>query len=265
MQNFDITAVINGHKEGLLALSSLKSLSRNAEVARARGITVQLIAILDKPDQLTLEIFESFAIMHGDIKLKIVLLGDLGYARNEAAALASGKWICFLDADDIWSDSWIADAYAAAEREVGMREVIWHPEINVYFGTTPHLYLHGDMDDPRFDLSTLAYINPWTALAFVSTNFLRQTPYCGTDLVRGIGYEDWSWNIEVINQGAVHKVVPGSTHAIRTKPVSLVSQTTAAGCIPRPTNFLRQAIGGHRHQAVLQHAAQTAVEENSYA
>ncbi|ACD21006.1 glycosyltransferase [Paraburkholderia phytofirmans PsJN] len=247
-----------------MALSSLRSLTRNAEVARARGIAVQLIAILDKPDQLTREIFESFALMHQDIELKIVLLGDLGYARNEAAVLASGKWICFLDADDIWSDSWIADAYAAAESEDGKREVVWHPEINVYFGTSPHIYLHRDMDDPRFDLSTLAYINPWTALAFVSTSFLRRTPYCGTDLVRGIGYEDWSWNIEVLNQGAVHKVVPGSTHAIRTKPVSLVSQTTAAGCIPRPTDFLRRMIG-RRHHAFLQRAARDAVEETSYA
>jgi glycosyltransferase involved in cell wall biosynthesis len=240
MHTFDITAVINGHTEGLMALSSLQSLARNADAARLAGLKIELIAVLDNPDPLTLEIFESFANLRTDIGLEVVNLGDAGFARNKAASLALGKWISFLDADDLWSDRWLVDAFAAAESD--RRQVVWHPAVNVYFGARPHLFLHGDMDDPHFDISTLAYTNPWTALAFVAAEFLRQTPYAGTDLNRHIGYEDWSWNIEVVNQGGIHKIVPGTAHAIRTKAVSLVSRTTAAGCIAQPTNFFRHVL-----------------------
>ena len=240
MHTFDVTAVINGHTEGLMALSSLRSLARNADTARLAGLKIELIAVLDKPDPLTLEIFESFANMRTDIRVEVVDMGDLGFARNKAAALASGKWISFLDADDIWADRWLVEAFTAAENDP--RQVVWHPAVNVYFGARAHLFLHGDMDDPQFDISTLSYTNLWTALAFVSAEFLRQTPYARTDLKRNIGYEDWSWNIEVVNQGAIHKVVPGIAHAIRTKSVSLLSQTIAAGCIAHPTHFFRHVL-----------------------
>lgn len=181
-----------------MALSSLRSLARNADTARLAGLKVELIAILDKPDPLTLEVFQNFANLRTDIRVEVVDMGDLGFARNKAAALASGKWISFLDADDIWADRWLVEAFTAAENDP--RQVVWHPEVNVYFGARAHLFLHGDMDEPQFNISTLAYTNLWTALAFVSAEFLRKTPYAGTNLKQNIGYEDWSWNIEVVNQ-----------------------------------------------------------------
>lgn len=240
MASFDITAVINGHGEGLLAHSSLLSLQRCARVAGKKGITVELLAVLDRPDPLTIEVFENFARACPELRIEIVQHGDLGYARNSAATAANGKWVAFLDADDIWGDEWLVAAYGAAEADA--RKIVWHPEINVYFGVAPHLFLHVDMEDERFRIATLAHTNTWTSLCFASAEFLQAVPYTGTHLRDYIGYEDWSFNIDVIHRGGIHKIVPGTAHAIRTRHTSLVKATTAAGCIPRPSGFFRDIL-----------------------
>ena len=240
MTNFDITAVINGHSEGLLANASLNSLSRCADVAAASGLRVEMLAVLDRPTEVTLHVFESFAAKRADLRVVTVQHGDTGYARNTAANEARGKWIGFLDADDIWGANWLLEAYKAAEADP--RNVAWHPEVNVYFGVTPHIFLHVDMEDPSFHLAHLAYTNAWTSLVFTSRQFLRAVPNTGTDLKNNIGYEDWRWNIDVVNNGGIHKIVPNTSHAIRTRHTSLVKQTSAAVCIPRPSDLFRNEI-----------------------
>jgi glycosyltransferase involved in cell wall biosynthesis len=203
---------------------------------------VELLAVLDNPNDLTREIFEAFAATRPDLKIKTVSHADLGFSRNTAAQQANGKWIAFLDADDIWCEQWLVLAHEAAEADP--RKIAWHPEVNAYFGVTPNILLHVDMEDPAFRVADLAHTNLWTSLCFTSTDFLRSVPYAGTDLKNNIGYEDWCWNIDVVNNGGIHKVVPNTAHAVRTRSVSLVKQTTAAGCIPRPSDFFRNIIEG---------------------
>jgi glycosyltransferase involved in cell wall biosynthesis len=239
----NITAVINGHAEGLMAHSSLLSLKKCADIAEGMGVKVELLAVLDKPDELTSDVFDAFANINSKLRVIKVDHGDLGYSRNSAAQEAKGKYLAFLDADDIWGDEWLVRAFAAAEAD--QRNIAWHPEVNVYFGVTPNIFLHMDMEDPRFHIANLAYTNPWTSLCFVSAEFLRAVPYAGTRLKDHIGYEDWCWNIDVVDNGGLHKIVPQTAHAIRTRNVSLVKQTTAAGCIPRPSDFFRNKISGH--------------------
>lgn len=250
MASFDITAVINGHGEGLLAHASLRSLARCASVAREHGHSVELLAVLDRPSALTLEVFESFARTCPELRIEVVQHGDLGYARNSAVAFANGQHVAFLDADDIWGESWLVQTLAAARAD--RRNIVWHPEINVYFGVAPHLFLHMDMEDERFRVATLAHTNTWTSLCFSSTEFLRQVPYTGTHLKENIGYEDWSFNIDVIRKGGIHKIVPGTTHAIRTRHTSLVKATSAAGCIPRPSGFLRDVLRRRAEAGTIQ-------------
>lgn len=245
--SFDITAVINGHREGLLATSSLRSFKRAVGYARSKGLTVEMIAVLDKADTLTTEIFEDFQSQNPDFRIINVSHGDSGFSRNTAGLEASGEWIGFLDADDFWGENWLAAAHDAGVADP--RQIAWHPEVNVYFGVTPHLFIHVDMEDPRYTVAGLVHGNYWTSLCFTRTNFFRSVPNTGTELDRNIGYEDWSWNIDVIKNGGLHKIVPGTSHAIRTKSVSVVKRTTAANCIPRPTDFFRRIIGARKIEA----------------
>lgn len=240
MATINISCIVNAHREGLLAHASLLSLKQAVNHARDHGAQVEAIAVLDRPDPLTLEVFENFSRDHLPLKLVKVDFGDLGRARNAGVANVEGEWIAFLDSDDLWGANWLAAARRAAEADP--RSIVWHPEANVYFGVRPHLFLHVDMDDQGYLPSSLAVANHWTALCFARKALFLEVPYRPTDLRTQIGYEDWHWNMEVIAHGAVHKTVRGTAHAIRTKRASLVQSSNAAGCIPGTTKMFRQLL-----------------------
>lgn len=236
----DITAIINAHSEGMIAVPSLRSIERAATQAQSNGLRVEIIAVLDRASQLTGQIFESWCSSRDETTLIRAEFGDLGLSRNLGVASARGKWVAFLDADDLWSANWLEDAYNAAEAE--SRRCVWHPECNLYFGLRPHVFSHVDMDDASFQLSALAVTNLWTALCFAERELLLDIPYRFSSREKQIGYEDWGWNLETVSCGVIHKVVPHTAHAIRTKAVSLVSQTSAASSLPHPSTAFRDAV-----------------------
>lgn len=244
MQGIDITVVLNGHREGILAQPTLRSLSQSVACSRVSGISVEALLVLDRPDDLTREVFAEFVSHHSWSRILPVEFGDLGLSRNAGVIEAAGRWIAFLDADDLWGANWLSAALASAEKD--KRPIVWHPELNIYFGHDPHIFHHVDMEEEHFQLSALAMTNCWTALCFASRQILEQVPYRATELGKQIGYEDWSWHLETISNGVIHKVVPGTGHAIRRKRVSLVSQTNAAQCMPRPSDLFRRDIETRR-------------------
>lgn len=223
-----------------MAVSSLRSAQKAIEHARAAGLTVEAIAMLDNPDELTVQVFERAHEEVPGISVNRVSFGDAGFSRNAAAQLARGKYIALLDADDFWMASWPTEAFRAAEADA--REIVWHPEVNVYFGLpgAAHLFIHQDMEDPAFKMGTLAFTNCWTSLCFAKADLFRRVPYTGSDLIGGIGYEDWSWNIDVLDAGALHKIVPGASHMIRRKITSLLRMSNDLQCIPRPNDFFKK-------------------------
>ncbi len=234
----DISAIINLHGEGDMAASSLESLYRATDVAGKQGVSVELIAALDRPDEATLKAVRACA--RPGLRILQLDKGDLGASRNAAVSTAAGEWVAFLDGDDLWDRQWLAEAFRAASADP--RDVIWHPEVNVYFGETPSLLVHMDMEDEAFDLAALAAGNYWTALCFTRRRILERTPYPETDLNKRVGFEDWGWNIAAIAAGNLHKVVKGTGHAIRTRPGSLARTTASHGARPDISGLFRYNI-----------------------
>lgn len=240
MTHFDITVIVNAHREGLLVGPSLRSVQASVAAALDANISIQVIAVLDRSDDVTKNIFDEWQLPNLTVNICHVEYGDLGMSRNYGVSRAQGRWIAFLDADDLWSRNWLTAAFRAAEDEV--RLSVWHPETNLCFGVRPHIFMHVDMDTAGFDPSILVETNAWTALSFASRALLTQVPYRATAFDRQIGYEDWGWNLETLSKGAVHKTVAGTAHAIRTKNVSLVSKTTGAFCLPYPPILFRSLL-----------------------
>lgn len=167
--------------------------------------------------------------------------GDPGQSRNDAVAVASGSWIAFLDADDLWDEHWLNEGLKAARGD--SREIVWHPEVSLYFGAELRIFRSIDMELNEFELTSLLASNYWTALCLARRTLLLNVPHPRTDLRKKVGHEDWSWNLEVIEHGAMHKVVPGTGHGIRAKASGSVMRTsTAAGAIPKPSNVFRKLL-----------------------
>src|SRR5208337_1371073 len=143
----------------------------------------------------------------GAAQLVQVAYGDLGLTRNHAAQLAQGRFLSFLDGDDLWGTAWLRLAFQAANAEPEEARTIWHPQAmflfnesdfdRTSFDRTPHpqsyaLYLlHQASDAPSFDPRSLFLENMWGAVAFARRGTYLQFPYRAVDRQAGFGIEDW--------------------------------------------------------------------------
>jgi glycosyltransferase involved in cell wall biosynthesis len=234
--NIDVTVVANAHREGLIARPSLLSISRAKVHARQHGFNIEVIVVLDRADSLTRRIVEQWE--ESDVRILSVDHGDLGLSRNDAVTVAAGDCVAFIDADDLWCETWLSYALTAARQDT--RKIVWHPEVSVYFGVHKHIFIHIDMESDEYDPLSLCQSNYWTSACLGKRDIFSSTPYPRTEFNSQIGHEDWSWNLSVIGRGAVHKIVKATGHAIRSKHRSLVKQAHSSGAIPKPDNLFRK-------------------------
>jgi glycosyltransferase involved in cell wall biosynthesis len=78
----------------------------------------ELILIDDASDDNSVDIARGFA--DGDNRIKVVVLHENGgpaVARNEGIRLANGRYIAFLDSDDVWYDNKLESQVAYMVRE----------------------------------------------------------------------------------------------------------------------------------------------------
>lgn len=229
-----VSAVLNAHREGMIAKPSMESLKRSIAHAERAGHTIEVHIVLDRADSTTAEVISNAKLSHHYIHE--TNFGDLGMARNFAVSNASGEYIALLDADDLWGVDWLTKAIAAARSRND--NVIWHPEISVYFGAAKHIFRHIDMESQDFDPLSLFLENHWTSLSFSTREIYMNNPYPTTDLRAGFGFEDWAWNLQTTSGGILHKTVAGTGHVIRRKPISLAQQTVVAQAVTRPNDYL---------------------------
>lgn len=229
----DITVTIIFHHEGAFALPALASLDDLVAVARAAGLAVETQAILDRVDERTRHIFG----MRGRWidTVAEVSFGDLGMSRNVGTQRAHGRFLAFLDGDDLWGEQWLRAAFDAATTPHTPQDVIWHPE---------HLYTFRDSelgtmakpihvrfqssDTPGFNPMSLAVACLWSANAFAPRALHVRFPYCAVDRNKGLGIDDWSWNLATIGGGISHRVVPGAVHMVRIKASGSLDRGNAA-------------------------------------
>jgi glycosyltransferase involved in cell wall biosynthesis len=228
--------VVNLHREGYIALPSLRSARAAVAAAVERGRSARLLIVIDSGDELTTALARRWA--RADEIVEEVDFRDLALARNHAAARSDSEWVSYLDGDDLWHANWLTSALDAAGAET--RQVVWHPELSIYFGARQLIIRHVDMDDSNFDVFNLVCSNLWTSLCMARRELLVANPYPKIDLGRKVGFEDWSWNREIIRAGAVHKTVKGTAHVIRSRPDSLGARSLNAGAMPMPTTLFRE-------------------------
>ncbi|MGQ7794081.1 glycosyltransferase [Faunimonas sp. B44] len=229
----DVAIVLNAHREGAICGPSVRSFRAAAARARAEGLSVQEIAILDRPDLPTRTMLEPLA---GDgVDVLTVDLGNLPMARNAGVAASAGDFVAFLDADDLWGENWLVDAYRFCSS--AGRATVAHPELNVVFGAEQYLRWHVDSEGPDFDARYLRVANYWTSLAFAHRTVFERYPWAPISIEDGYGYEDWHWNCVTLEAGISHRPVPGTVHFIRRRRRSLLATSADHDLVPRPTGL----------------------------
>ncbi|NTW50981.1 MAG: glycosyltransferase family 2 protein [Chlorobiaceae bacterium] len=243
----DITVTVIFHREGAYAIPALSSMRLLTDRARASGLNVEARAVMDRPDDMTLKIVaERGNWLDG---IEEVSFGDLGLSRNAGIDSAQGRFLSFLDGDDLWGEDWLVNAYRAATLTEEASKAIWHPQYLYYFSADdfdrhsvndqPHPaagsfhFVHHPSNSKGFDRNALFLENLYSANGFALKKLHLKYPYKKKDTATGFGVEDWSWNIETIHAGVHHQVVADTVHLIRLKNIgSLGIQNGVEGLLP---------------------------------
>ena len=212
----DVSAVITFHREGLLAHKSLLSLGRCREAAARCGITLEIIATLDRADPETERVVVAFQGSGQPDQLLRLDVGDLGLSRNAAIASARGRRVLVCDGDDYLSADFVVRCHEMLE-QAGDSAIV-HPQLVITFEAEHAMWWQSGSDMPGFDPACMLAMNPWNACCFGARDIFLETPYA---LARpgetGFGFEDWHWNCETLAKGHPHLVAAGSVHYVRKK------------------------------------------------
>jgi hypothetical protein len=228
------TAVVNCHNEGALALHALRS----AWQALSLLPSGELVLVLDAPDAATEGRVDDFlATLTADSNYRarklVTQYRDLGLARNAACEAATGEYIAFLDADDLWGRSWLARAVAYLATVP--TPAVAHPQVNVNFNTDRRWWEHVDSRAPQFDPSVFMITNQWSSLACAHSSVFATHPY--RPVGGGFGFEDWEFNTRTLAAGIPHVVVPRTVHFIRSTPGTMSARHLAAAAVVHPNAF----------------------------
>jgi glycosyltransferase involved in cell wall biosynthesis len=107
----DVSVIIPAYNSGGLIRASIDS------ALSQRGVTLEVIVVDDGSTDDTVSIVESY----GDAVRCMRQRNQGAYvARNNAAAIARGEWLAFLDADDLWVAGKLAKQVQLGDPEVGL-------------------------------------------------------------------------------------------------------------------------------------------------
>lgn len=219
-----LTAVINVHREGLWAHKAIRSAV--AALSKLPEGKAEIVIVADRANAETIDVcFRACGATTIPSQIVHVDVGDLGRARNHGVLAAAGKYVAFLDGDDVWGEDWARLGVEALERETAHKgytdAVVAHPFLNIDFGDNSFWWTQPDQRDTRsieeggFDPATFWTTNCWSSGAMAPRALLLDQPYRAR--TAGLGFEDWEWNARTMAAGVLHVSVPRAVVFIRKK------------------------------------------------
>ena len=204
----DISVVVTVHHEGRLAHRTMRSVSRSAEYARQKGMSVEVIVVMDSPDQATKEYFGGYG--SSDVVVKDVAFGDPGLARNHGVMTASGEYVAFVDGDNLIAGDWLYRAVEYLRRQDC--DLVAHPEYHIVFEGEAFIWLQVSSSSAECYVDDLLEFNHWDTVGVAKKEIYAKYPFESTAVDSGFGFEDWHFNCQTLADGIEHHVVPNTAH-----------------------------------------------------
>lgn len=232
MARLDLTVAVTAHNESVIAGPSMRSAEAAILAAEIDGFTVERRVGLDRPT-------DECRAFYGQSGLKRWTVTEFDFAdpfltRNALVQAASGRWIAFVDSDDLLSENWLVHAcrrlaIAEAERD----KVIVHPELNWIFEDSQVVFSKTPQDDPFFTPHYFYFSNYYDMMAAYPRSAALEYPYDSRDLKVGFGFQDWQWNIVTMDAGWRHVIVKNTVIFKRRRASSVSVQNRQRGSIIR--------------------------------
>lgn len=246
----DLTLIVTAHDETAVAGPTMRSADLAVEAAVAIGYTVQRIIALDAPTDATTEYFHQPRFDHWE--RRTLHERDLGRVRNALLPDTDGELIAFLDADDLFSENWLAEGITAVkEGQARGENLIAHPELNVLFDRNLAVSRNQDQDSPLFTPHYLYVRNYYDSLCLAPRDAHLVVPYAPRDIPNGLSFQDFQFSIETMSRGWKHVVVKDTIIFKRRRDFSLMVENrdrkTLVRSLPEMAiDRVRDLTGAHR-------------------
>ncbi len=228
----DLTLVVTAHDETAVSGPTMTSADRAITSARAEGFTVQPVILLDAPTEATRAYFEQSRFDHWE--RRHLDEGDVGRARNAIVHEIKGRYVGFLDADDLFSRNWLAQAVRALETlNADGEQAIAHPELNIVFDGQRDVVLNIDQGSPLFSPHYLYFRHYYDSLCIAPREAHLAAPYTPRDVKNGLSFQDFQFTIQTMGSGWRHVVVPDTIIFKRRRDFSLVTESTSRRAVVR--------------------------------
>jgi hypothetical protein len=224
MSTADLTLMVTAHNETLVSGPTMASADLAVAAARDAGYTVQTVVALDRATEATTEYFHQPEFEQWE-KWEMDE-GDLGRVRNALVPLTSGRYIAYLDADDLFSENWLVRGLDQLEAALERGErAIAHPEVIATFDGAVGVHQNVDQRSRLFTPYFLYMRNAYDSLCLTPREAHLEVPYVHRDMERGLSWQDWQFAIETMSRGWVHVVVPDTVIFKRRRDFSLMVES----------------------------------------
>jgi glycosyltransferase involved in cell wall biosynthesis len=220
----DLTLIVTAHDETVVAGPTMRSADIAVDAARRRGYSVQQIIALDAATEDAAAYFGQPRFDHWE--RRVMRERDLGRVRNALLPDADGEYIAFLDADDLFSENWLAEGLAVVQEGAARGErLIAHPELNVLFDRNAMVTRNVDQDSILFSPHYFYVRNYYDSLCLAPRDAHAAAPYAPRDIPNGLSFQDWQFSIETMSRGWKHVVVKDTIIFKRRRDFSLVTES----------------------------------------